>query len=111
MHACIPTWHCCGPWPRQCEPTAQRRAPLPRCVHVLPGVCVCADPSDRVALQLSLLLTNIARFDFPGRAENLLQARRGAIAWDAMAWGGLCPGWGGSIAFTGAAVLHEQCHG
>lgn len=31
------------------------------------------DPSERVALQLSLLITNIARFDFPARAESLLQ--------------------------------------
>ncbi|GLI59709.1 hypothetical protein VaNZ11_001566 [Volvox africanus] len=39
------------------------------------------DPSDRVSLQLSLLITNIARFDFPGRAENLLQVLISA-AWE-----------------------------
>lgn len=38
-------------------------------------VALFADPSERVALQLSLLITNIARFDFPGRSENLLQVR------------------------------------
>ena len=27
---------------------------------------------ERVSLQLSLLLTNIARFDFPGRSQDLL---------------------------------------
>ncbi|KAG2494047.1 hypothetical protein HYH03_007693 [Edaphochlamys debaryana] len=40
------------------------------------------DPSERVALQLSLLVTNIARFDFPGRAENLLQVLLSAAALD-----------------------------
>ncbi|KAG2435256.1 hypothetical protein HXX76_007334 [Chlamydomonas incerta] len=42
-----------------------------------------ADPSERVALQLSLLVTNIARFDFPGRSENLLQLLLSAASWDA----------------------------
>eukprot|EP00198_Chlamydomonas_reinhardtii_P012580 XP_001701917.1 predicted protein [Chlamydomonas reinhardtii] len=42
-----------------------------------------ADPSERVALQLSLLITNIARFDFPGRSENLLQLLLSAASWDA----------------------------
>eukprot|EP00798_Chlamydomonas_sp_ICE-L_P011430 gene11430-17116_t len=30
------------------------------------------DTSDRVAVQLGVLITNIARFDFPGRSENIL---------------------------------------
>ncbi|KAG2446721.1 hypothetical protein HYH02_008283 [Chlamydomonas schloesseri] len=42
-----------------------------------------ADPSERVALQLSLLITNIARFDFPGRSENLLQLLLSAAGYDA----------------------------
>jgi hypothetical protein len=40
------------------------------------------DPSERVATQLSLLITNIARFDFPGRAPDLLQGLAAAAAWD-----------------------------
>ncbi len=36
------------------------------------------EPVEGVAVQLSLLLANIARFDFPGRAEDLLQASPGA---------------------------------
>ena len=32
-----------------------------------------SDPVERIATQLSLLLTNIARFDFPGRAPDLLE--------------------------------------
>jgi hypothetical protein len=30
------------------------------------------EPLERLATQLALLLTNIARFDFPGRAPNML---------------------------------------
>ena len=43
-------------------------------LNILPPVsCTMhADSSDRVAGQLGLLITNIARFDFPGRSENLL---------------------------------------
>ncbi len=42
-----------------------------------------ADPSNRVAVQLSLLLANIARFDFPGRAPDLLDTLMAAATWPA----------------------------
>lgn len=41
-----------------------------------------SDPSDRVAVQLQLLITNIARFDFPLRAEGLLSTLASAGSWE-----------------------------
>jgi len=41
-----------------------------------------SDSSERVATQLSLLITNIARFDFPGRSDKLLQILLTAASWD-----------------------------
>eukprot|EP00983_Pelagomonas_calceolata_P096104 1158089-Pelagomonas_calceolata.AAC.3 len=41
-----------------------------------------ADPSEKIATQLSLLVTNIARFDFPGRSPELLEALAGFANWD-----------------------------
>lgn len=38
------------------------------------------DPLDRISTQLTLLLTNIARFDFPGRAQDLLSRLLAAAA-------------------------------
>uniref|UniRef100_A0A7S3VSI4 Importin N-terminal domain-containing protein n=1 Tax=Dunaliella tertiolecta TaxID=3047 RepID=A0A7S3VSI4_DUNTE len=40
------------------------------------------DPSEKIATQLSLLVTNIARFDFPGRSPELLEALAGFANWD-----------------------------
>ncbi|KAL6757058.1 armadillo-type protein, partial [Haematococcus lacustris] len=45
--------------------------------------CMMNDPSERVAVQLSLLIANIAQFDFPGRAPHLLEGLAAAAVWPA----------------------------
>ncbi|KAK9821560.1 hypothetical protein WJX81_001795 [Elliptochloris bilobata] len=42
-----------------------------------------ADPSPRIATQLSLLVTNMARFDFPGKWGGLLSELASVAAWGA----------------------------
>jgi hypothetical protein len=41
-----------------------------------------SDPSDQIALQLTLLIANMAQFDFPSGWPHLLSALVGAAAWE-----------------------------
>lgn len=44
-----------------------------------------SDPSERVSVQLALLITNIARFDFPTQWENMFSQFLAAISWESPA--------------------------